>query len=146
MGISNININSKSYDWKDIDIHFSVINYSPLEVYDISYTVDREIDYSYSRTGFPVGRKYGRFNSVASIEMSFDEINKILAIVPSFFSGVIPIDIRITYNIGKDKSYTDVIYGCKPIIENTAASQGEIGLSSVINLNPVWIKYGRELF
>lgn len=155
--IRNIDINGISYDWKDVDVRFSVygsnFDFTPLSVTSISYSINRSIDLAYSRTGFAIGRKYGAHICQASITIGYDDIQQLLNRFSSVFRAITPLDVRITYNLSKKgltplkdrELYTDILFGCMLSYPENNLSQNDIGLESTINLNPVWIKYERDI-
>jgi len=159
--LSNIKINHISYDWRDIEIHFigdlkgsvgisgltnptgsKVTTYQPSGVSSINYNINHVIDYDYSRDGFKVGRKFGKYETDADITLDYYEIKTINNKLFKIGQGLHPIDIKIVYNT-TDGTYIDTLYGCVLNFQDSnGGNQGDIGLEATIKLNPVWIHTG----
>ena len=153
--VSNIKLNHISYDWNDIEVYIigdislggssSFGSYTPSGVSSINYSTDHNVEYEYSRTGFPIGRKYGNYVSTANITLDYYELKSINNRFFGLIQGIKPIDIKIIYNKGKH-TYIDTLYGCTiNYPTNVGGSQNELGLEATIELNPVWINYGNAL-
>lgn len=140
--LGNITVNNVSYDWNDIEIHFSLIDYDPIGVSSINYSTNHQIDYEYSRTGFAVGRKYGKYQCSGSITLDYYELTQLRRDVVGIFNAAVPIDVKVIYK--KDNAtFIDTLYGCVlSYPDSGGGNQGEANLEATIQLNPVWIKYG----
>jgi len=142
--ISNININNVSYDWKDIEVHFVGINYNPTGVSSINYNTNHDIQYNYSRTGFPTARKYGKWETYADITLDYYELSVFKRTYFEVLTTFMPIDVKVIYKSDDSvNTYVDTLYGCKlGFPDNLGGSQNDMSLEATVLLNPVWIKYG----
>lgn len=154
--ISNIQINNISYDWKDIEVHFVSISrsiaqtisqsYAPQGVSSINYSTNHPIDFDYNRTGFAVGRKFGKFECSGTITLDYFELKRLN--LWDFAQLIKPIDIKVLYKV-KDNTniittHIDTLYGCVlSYPDNIGGNQGDMGLEATLQLNPVWIRYDR---
>jgi len=140
--IHDLTVNNISYDWKDIKVHFGSLYLDPVGVSSISYNTVQDHQLVYSRQGLPVARQWGKYECSASITLDYYEMLKLREYAN--LMNYLPRDIRIEYNKGDD-NFIDTLYGCRiDFPDELSAEQNDMNLEVTINLNPVWIKYGKK--
>ncbi len=164
--INDININNVAYSWNDIEIHFTGLNMDPVGVSSINYNTFQDTQLVYSRQGLPVSRQQGKYESSADITLDYYEMVKLRRFYN--LNDIMSFDVKIIYK-GENYKYQkptmamdgdletivsgsylddrftfiDTLYGCRiNFPDSLGGEQGEMNLTSTMQLNPIWINYG----
>lgn len=130
----SVKVNGKAYDWSDVDVKFPglVVN-----VQEISYDDEQEMEEVYGRGNKPRGYGTGNYKASGKVSMLRDDYDDFLAFCKSkgvpFFGLEIP-SIVVSYANAGERTRIDELRKVKITKRSNKASQGDKSLAVDLDL------------
>lgn len=153
--LEDITINGKTYDWRMISITANIDfgNGSESIIFNgvtaLNYSQNRESQWNNAIGGLPYSKGYGNLTAEATITMAAFELDRVKlkmsggtisedSITPNerYIQNINMFKLSVTYNFDDGTSKTDVIMNCSFDTDSAGASQGDMFITTDINLDP----------
>ena len=129
-----LKVNGKAYDWADVDVKFPGL---VLQLQEISYDDEQEMEESYGRGAMPRGYGTGNYKASGKISMLRDDYDDLLAYCKAqglaFYKMEIPA-ITVSYANEGDRTRIDELKKVKFVKRSNKAAQGDKSLTVDIDL------------
>lgn len=119
-------INGKHYDWQDVSIHLPYG--TALEIQDISYDDELEVEPTYGKGSTPTGFGTGNYKASGKLSMLREEFNRLTDFCKKQNKPLYRLDpFPIVVNYAEDGSpkNTDTLKQCKFTKTSNKAAQGD---------------------
>ncbi len=130
----SLKVNGKNYDWGDVDVKFPGL---VLQLQEISYDDELEMEESYGRGSKPRGYGTGNYKASGKISMLRDDYDDLLDYCKSkriaFYKIMIP-SIVVSYANDGERTRIDELKKVKLIKRSNKAAQGDKNLKVDIDL------------
>lgn len=130
----SLKVNGKAYDWADVDVKFPGL---VLQLQEISYDDEQEMEESYGRGAMPRGYGTGNYKASGKMSMLRDDYDELLAYCKAhglaFYKMEIP-SIAVSYANEGDRTRIDELKKVKFVKRANKAAQGDKSLTVDIDL------------
>ena len=130
----SLKVNGKAYDWADVDVKFPGL---VLQLQEISYDDEQEMEESYGRGAKPRGYGTGNYKASGKMSMLRDDYDELLAYCKAhglaFYKMEIP-SIAVSYANEGDRTRIDELKKVKFVKRSNKAAQGDKSLTVDIDL------------
>lgn len=130
----SLKVNGKNYDWGDVDVKFPGL---VLQLQEISYDDEQEMEESYGRGSQPRGYGTGNYKASGKISMLRDDYDDLLAYCRakglSFYKIMFP-SIVVSYANDGGPTRIDELKKVKFVKRSNKAAQGDKNLKVDIDL------------
>ena len=130
----SLKVNGKNYDWGDVDVKFPGM---VLQLQEISYDDEQEMEESYGRGPKPRGFGTGNYKASGKISMLRDDYDDLLSYCKAkrltFYEIMIP-SIVVSYANNGGRTRIDELKKVKFVKRSNKAAQGDKSLTVDIDL------------
>ena len=130
----SLKVNGKAYDWGDVDIKLPGL---ALQVQEISYDDEQEMEETYGRGIRPRGFGTGNYKASGKLSLLRDDYDDLLAYCKvkgvAFYKMEFP-SIVVSYANEGGRTIIDELKTVRPIKRSNKAAQGDKSLTVVIDL------------
>lgn len=130
----SLKVNGKAYDWADVDVKFPGL---VLQLQEISYDDEQEMEESYGRGAMPRGYGTGNYKASGKMSMLRDDYDELLTYCKAhglaFYKMEIP-SIAVSYANEGDRTRIDELKKVKFVKRSNKAAQGDKSLTVDIDL------------
>lgn len=130
----SLKVNGKNYDWGDVDVKFPGM---VLQLQEISYDDEQEMEESYGKGPKPRGFGTGNYKASGKISMLRDDYDDLLAYCKAkrlaFYEIMIP-SIVVSYANKGGRTRIDELKKVKFVKRSNKAAQGDKSLTVDIDL------------